>query len=124
MGFGIEHGRLLFEIPVYRTSPAAWRDEVDEAVQRFEQLSAHTDPSKKHEHALALAAIDRGYQSPAYNQVVAWLRLVRDEPGPVVKGYAYHVSQRRIVRKFKPRVYNWQGKVLEVWFTEAYSELT
>ena len=64
-----------------------------------------------------LAALNRGYQSPAYNQVVAWLRLVWDGPGPAVKGYAYQVSQRRIVRNFKPGRFNWRGKVLEAWFT-------
>lgn len=117
MGFGIELGQLLFEIPVYRMSHAAWHSEVNESIQRFEQLSSHTDPIKRHEHALRLAVLDRGYQSPTYNQVVAWLRLVWDGPGPVVKGYAYRVSQQRIVRNFKPRRFNWHGKVLEAWFT-------
>jgi hypothetical protein len=98
-------------------SPAAWHNEVNESVQRFERLSSHTDPITRHEHALRLAALERGYQSPAYNQVIAWLRLVWDGPGPVVKGYAYRVSQQRIVRNIKPRRFNWQGKVLEAWFT-------
>lgn len=116
MGFGIEWGQLLFEVPVYRMSKAAWHNEVNESVQQFEQLSSHTDPIKRHDHALTLAALDRGYQSPAYNQVIAWLRLVWDGPGPVVKGYAYRVSQQRIVRNFKPGRFDWRGKVLEVWF--------
>jgi hypothetical protein len=117
MGFGIEWGHLLFEVPVYRISKAAWHNEVNESVQQFEQSSSHTDPIKRHDHALALAALDRGYQSPTYNQVIAWLRLVWDGPGPVVKGYAYRVPQQRIVRNFKTGRFNWRGKVLEVWFT-------
>lgn len=117
MGFGIESGQLLFEVPVYRTSPAAWHNEVNESIHRLEQSSIHTDPIKRHGHALELASLERGYQSPAYNQVIAWLRLVWDEPGPVVKGYAYQVPQQRILRNFKPGRYNWRGKVLEAWFT-------
>jgi hypothetical protein len=59
MGFGIEWGQLLFEVPVYRMSKAAWYNEVNESVQQFEQLSSHTDPIKRHDHALTLAALDR-----------------------------------------------------------------
>ena len=49
---------------------------------------------------------------------MAWLRLVWDGPAPAVKGYAYRVSQQRIVRNFKPGRVNWRGKVLEVWFAK------
>lgn len=81
---------------------AVWHNEVNESVQQFEQSSSHRDTIKRHEHALKLATLDRGYQSPAYNHVIAWLRLLRDGSGPFVKGYAYRVSQQRIVRNFKP----------------------
>jgi hypothetical protein len=118
MGFGIEWGQLLFEIPVYRMSKDAWHEEVNESLQQFEQLSPHRDPIKRHNHALTLATLEHGYQSPAYNQVMAWLRIVWDGPGPAVKGYAYRVSQQRIIRNFKPGRFNWQGKVLEVWFAK------
>lgn len=117
MGFGVEDGRLLFEVPVYRLSPEAWHREVEQAVQRFAESSCYGDPAKRIDRGYLLAAHERGYGTPAYNQTVAWIRIVWNDPGAVVKAYAYKARQKRIVKSFRVGQYEWSGDIFELLFT-------
>lgn len=121
VGFGVEHGTLLFEVPIYRVSPAGWHTEVEGTIEKYRQQSIYTEPQKRDEYAYRMAELERGYGPATYNQVIAWVRVVWDGPGPVIKFYLYRVKQKRIMRNFKPERYEWQGKTAELWFTPDQS---
>ncbi|TDQ52732.1 hypothetical protein EV188_107109 [Actinomycetospora succinea] len=57
-----------------------------------------------------------------YAQVIGWLRLIHDGPGPCVKAYTYKLPQKRFQRRFRQERYEWQGKEFELDFD--YSELS
>jgi hypothetical protein len=130
----------LFEIALYRLDWESWTADVRRRISaRVEaSLSGYFEPSeadRAHEAALA-----EWYERPyswQYNEVVGWIRLLWDGPGPVVKGYLFSVGvvaagglreQRRFQRGFVafPFVYGYPSwKVLEQWFdsTDTDSEI-
>lgn len=126
----------LFEIPIYRTSEDEWIDDITSRVDA--RLKVHMEMSQEDGgQPLTLSELE-DYRSESslierptgwrYNEIVAWIVLEWDGPGPVVKGYAWVVGttsgrgglpRRRYQRGFKP--YPFVGgdsiyKVMEVWF--------
>jgi hypothetical protein len=97
---------LLFQVPVYRTSPDVWTREVNDYVgEAMQGIEARNPPmsveSKRHHADLHRAVITRGLPRD-YNDVVGWVELVRTGRG-VIKGYGFRTEQRRIRRGFDPR---------------------
>jgi hypothetical protein len=112
-----EQGIRLFEIPVYRVSPEKWQAEQDVGSEEilWEWEEAGINAPNLRERAYALYRNDVG--AFEYNQVVAYLRLVWDGPGPVIKGYLTRVAQKRFTRYFRrSRPFVYDGKALELWF--------
>ncbi|MGH2557051.1 MAG: hypothetical protein ACRDHO_15250 [Actinomycetota bacterium] len=113
---------MLFEIPVYRVSPDDWLAEVEQFAAKaraayLRQLPAGQEPNPQSVESyerMLLASND--YNVPyEYNQVVGWVRVEWDGPGPSIKAYAYKVPQKRVRRGFSRR-YEWEGKVFELLF--------
>lgn len=93
----------VFEIAVYRVDPEVWNAD---ALRR----------TAEHESRLLAPCLDHGGKPSAsdriradtlarhaerpfewqYNEVVAWVRLIWDGPGPVIKGYLWQVGRKSL----------------------------
>lgn len=119
-------GVRLFEVPVYRVSPDRWREEQDEG---GEELLWEWEEAAISAPDLDVRArwLYRNEQGPyEFNQVVAYLQLVWDGPGPVVKGIVYAVDQRQFTRNFhRTKPFRWVREVLALQFlpTQSSSEI-
>jgi hypothetical protein len=129
MNAGNERGRwdrVLFEIPVYRVSGDDWLADVDRRVSDWVggylaanyQNPSPQDRERSRYWAHQVVTQGEGY---TYNQVVGWIQLEWNGPGPVIKGDAFKVPLKRVNRIFH-RSYTWVGKVVEEWFHDESSE--
>lgn len=112
------HERELFEIAAYRVDQEQWSSDVDARVARYVEglLSAYDKPSREDmEWARAVASKIEAPFGWQYNEVVGWVRLLWDGPGPAIKGYLWMVDRERFRRGFTPHPFGFQGKVIEVW---------
>jgi hypothetical protein len=119
-------GVRLFEVPVYRVSPDKWQEEQDEGAEEllWEWEEAAINTPDLDVRARWLYRNELGPYE--FNQVVAYLQLVWDGPGAVVKGYLSAVDQRQFTRNFRrTKPFRWVGKVLELQFfpTQESSEI-
>ena len=55
-----------------------------------------------------------------YNQAIGWIRLKGH--WDVIKADYHFAREKRIVRQPRHRVFDWQGKTLEVWFHSETSQ--
>jgi hypothetical protein len=118
------HGRRLLEIPVYRVSPDTWRSEQQEGADDIhaDWEEAGISAPNLEERAYGLYRDSIGPYE--YNQIVAIIRLIWDEPGAVVKAYYSRVDQVRFTRNFRrQRPFVWRGKLFELWFDESDDSL-
>lgn len=131
----------LFETAIYRVDYESWIRSASERIETRRQAYLDSLASKgleidawTIEHAERIIRFNERPVDWEYNEVIAWLRLVWDGPGPVIKGYAWQVGhatfdgsikiRSRYQRGFKP--YPFVGgdpfyKVLEDWFHEKQS---
>ena len=132
--------RWLFEIPVYRVSEDAW---LDDAAIRLDAWAAG-DLARRAEHGLPKTEGDRlnaqmwarwaervyGWR---YNEVIAWVALLWDGPGPVIKAYLWRVGKptltaweprRRFRRGFHPFPFfgGISDKAFELWVSADDSD--
>lgn len=115
-------GEPLFEIAIYRLAPETWHDELAEFdAQAWAAVEPYVEGLPEESKQRHFAILQEEFRSQIghlpYGQVIGWLRLVHDGPGPVVKGYAYKLPQRQFRRRFKQSFFNEIGKVLEVSFS-------
>ena len=123
---------FVFEVPIYRVEPQAWKADIFKRVQAKEealavQLFDGREPTEEERdrtsNSARYAVYAYGWQ---YNEVVGWVRLLWDGPGPVIKGYLWRVGKKtfagwepraRYQRGFKPFPFfgGEAYKVLEVW---------
>jgi hypothetical protein len=140
-------GQPLFEIGVYRLSPDDWYAELESRITQREQEFTETawpflgrQPSAEEHDRFRCTAnewargIERVYGGWQYNETVGWVRLYWDGPGPVVKGYLWHVGykkvnsgpRRRFQRGFIPFPFIYgeavNNKVLEEWFDDRQTD--
>ncbi len=111
-------GMRLFDVPVYRVSPERWRQEqADREARLFGRMQAAIDlpltEEQKWRTRHLLHDEHGGYQ---FNQIMGWVQVVWDGPGPVVKCYCARVETRRMSRAFRQRRFQDVGKIAEVWF--------
>jgi hypothetical protein len=113
---------VLFEIPVYRVSPDDWLEEVERFAAKaraayLRQVPVGQEPNPRSvEHFERMLLASNGYNVPyEYNQVVGWVRVEWDGPGPFIKAYAYKIPQKSVRRGFSRR-YEWEDKVFELLF--------
>jgi hypothetical protein len=134
----------IFEIAVYRLAFDAWADDTDRRMtQRIEaslrRYRPEGEPTESHRRTAQFFAewTERPYGWD-YNEIVAWIRLVHDGPGPVIKGYLFPVAvrdsqepfehlrpQRRFARGFHPFPFmdgDPTHKCLEEWFDDDASD--
>jgi hypothetical protein len=111
---------LLFEVPVYRTSVEKWAQLLEEtrhtvAVAYMRQWPQASEQSLTRHVQGYLSAV--GLDAPwLYSQVIAWVRVVWNGPGPVIKAYAHRIPHQRIPVNFKTDRYDYLGKIFESWF--------
>ena len=96
---------VLFEIPVYRVSPDDWLEEVERFAAKaraayLRQVPVGQEPNPRSvEHFERMLLASNGYNVPyEYNQVVGWVRVEWDGPGPFIKAYAYKIPQKSVRR--------------------------
>ena len=115
--------QYLFEIGVYRLSLDAWLEERER--ERSQAVRRMTTQGATERSAEAAASWGVRYQCWEYNQIVGWIRLLWDGPGPVVKAYLWqvgvsaHRAQRRFDHRFRPFPFlsgNPSHKLFEEWF--------
>jgi hypothetical protein len=118
-------GKLLFEIPVYRTSFDNYVAEMKAEKAAYMQRAAsgydetyasfNSDPKLRDDHLKRMEAwFDRyDWYSWYYNDVVGWIRL--EGHWDVIKADYHFAREKRIVRRPKRRSFEWCGKTLEVW---------
>lgn len=134
--------RDLFEIAVYRLALESWSEDVMKRLDRRREgllrpmIERGTVDENDRVWADTLARRAEKVYGWDYNEVIAWVRLIWDGPGHVVKGYMWQVVNpdaepgkrfhRRYQRGFKPHpflggmpVY----KVLEVWALEEQTDV-
>jgi hypothetical protein len=138
----------VFEIAVYRIGPEAWEKDVATRIEARDQaarvgaeraglpvtpLADDGTNSEIHPDPFTLW-IERPYDWQ-YNEIIGWVRLLWDGPGPVVKGYLWQVGKATIGgggearhsyrRGFIPHPFIYGEplyKVLEEWFDEEQSD--
>lgn len=110
---------VLFEIPVYRVDPETWQAEVDawvgKAMQGFDRAYPESSQQSRRDTEIRAYRTFTSDLTEIYNDVMGWVRVEWDGPGPVVKGYGYRVHQKSIRRGFEQR-YEYHDKILECWF--------
>jgi hypothetical protein len=126
----------LFEIAIYRVDPESWTRSAFERIEERKQTyleglirSGFDIDTWTIEQAERMIRFNERPVDWEYNEVIAWLRLVWDGPGPVIKAYSWQVGHARFdgsikfrsryQRGFKP--YPFVGgdpvhKVFEDWF--------
>ena len=113
-------GMRLFEIPVYRVSPEQWRREQTDREERFFACAPVRDlpltDKQKWRIRDALRGQRGGYH---HNEIMGWVQVVWDGPGPVIKCYHQRVAVRRVTRTFRQQRFGDVGKVAELWFDRA-----
>jgi hypothetical protein len=112
--------RWMCEVAIYRLSEDAWADETRSRVERRVEASLRNlgDSEDDRRRATIWAEqIERPYPWE-YNQIVGWVRLLWDGPGPVIKGYLSEVDLDRVRRDFRGRYKLGYpiAKVIERWF--------
>ena len=139
----------FFEIAIYRIDEDSWSRSATERIAEGTQnllvdwagMGIESD-SRAVERVQRIVRFQERPVEWQYNEVIAWLRLVWDGPGPVIKAYVWQVGharydgsttfRSRYQRGFKP--YPFVGgdplfKVFEDWFdaqhsnAEIYSQL-
>jgi hypothetical protein len=118
-------GKLLFEIPVYRSSfddyAKEMEDEKTEEVRRAAEgydrnlLNLHPSASLREAHLKRAAAFFNAHRWYGwhYNDAIGWIRLKGN--WDVIKADYYFAGAKRIVRRAKRRTFEWRGKILELW---------
>lgn len=89
--------RLVLEIAAYRVDPeTGWREWQTERSDRIASL-ASTDMSGLIDEAMYETQVDRWMRPTSwrYNQIVGWVQIIWDGPGPVLKGYLSPVVSSR-----------------------------
>ncbi len=141
-----EHTRAVkqsyvFEIAIYRVPLDEWDTDASVRVKSVERqfLSAWFDHGKEPSTRDRLNAnmYARYSERPfnwQYNEVIGWVRLMWDGPGPVIKGYLWQVgkktleggeARRRYQRGFVPFPFVSgypMNKVVEEWFEVSQSD--
>jgi len=128
---------------VYRVSLETHLDDVTRRTSAFVDawLKHHqetydaTPTAADRQRADQQAQWTEGRQAWGYNEVVAWVSLLHDGPGRVIKGYASVVGKNtfdglnrprsRYQRGFKPYPFVWgypMMKVLEEWFDKRLTD--
>jgi hypothetical protein len=115
---------LLFQIPVYRVSRERSEQDVLKyvaaALKGLERAAGGRSIDREHHSAYAELTITRGLPW-AYNQVMGWIEVEWNGPGPVIKATGFKVSVTRIQRHFT-RDYRWMpGNLIECWFHDESS---
>lgn len=131
----------LFEIPVYRVSQEAYlvaqaereRAWFDARLSDHEAMTGVSPDASVRDRARVDAQYAVGGPQWGYNEIMAWIALIHDGPGRVIKGYASLVGRRtvdgdrpraRYQRGFRPYPFVWgypMMKVLEEWFGDGDS---
>ena len=91
-----DYRRVVFEIAAYRVDQDAWWEEFQrDRSARIEWLKS-TDPSGLIKPDAWEERVDRWMRpSPwRYNEIVGWIQVVWDGPGPMVKAYLSPVTSR------------------------------
>lgn len=131
----------VFEVAVYRVAPDVWAADSAERVEATERdhIAVWLDRGKTPtaEDKMRANMYARYAERPygwQYNEVVGWIRLLWDGPGPVVKGYLWQVGKktlrggeprRRYQRGFIPFPFvdgEPQRKVLEEWLSPGLTD--
>jgi hypothetical protein len=122
-------GKLLFEVPVYRTShddyikelqaaKAAYMDRVAEGWAYYERPG--TDPRLKEDHFKRMEyAFHDSWRSWHYNQAIGWIQLLGR--WDVIKGEYHFAREKKIVQHPRHRSFEWRGKTLELWLPHKAS---
>lgn len=137
------HDREFFELAVYRVSPEAWFEDTSQRLSRRTEVML----LPKIEKGMEIHEDDRIWADTwsrraekvygwDYNEVIGWIRVLWDGPGPVVKAYAWEVGhvgdaqhdwkrRRRYQRGFTPFPF-FGGvpifKVGETWLDDRQSD--
>jgi phosphoenolpyruvate synthase/pyruvate phosphate dikinase len=126
--------RDLLEIAFYRTTPAKWSEEKAERDRaREKEVRMRNEGVLSTDNIDALARRINEYEnwySRTYNDIVAWVRVIWDGPGPAVKGYAFKAgvkaspprARNRFQRGFRASPFLFgipTGKVFEAWFSAS-----
>jgi hypothetical protein len=131
----------IFEVAVYRVAPDAWAADTTRRVEAREEayLAAWFDYGKEPSanNRMRANSIARYIERPygwQYNEVIGWVRLLWDGPGPVIKGYLWQVgkktveggeARRRYQRGFIPFPFVYGEpiyKVVEEWFDASQTD--
>ncbi len=83
--------RPLFEIGVYRLSKACWLAERRDRRAR-EEAAAEARWHLSPDEARHCVDASEKYWGWEYNEIAAWLRLMWDGPGPMIKAYLWAVG--------------------------------
>jgi hypothetical protein len=131
----------LFEIAIYRIDQESWSRTAQERIEISVQatldswsrsgIEPDADARKRAERMARFAERPVEWE---YNEIISWVRLVWDGPGPVIKGYAWQVGhsgydgsfapRKRYQRGFKPHPFVGGDpfmKVIENWFNDDLS---
>ena len=133
---------------IYRLSRQIWQTELEGRIGRREQeftelywpFTEQRPPTAEGQAQFRRTAnawargVERVYGGWTYNEVVGWVHLYWNGPGPVVKGYLWQVGhksvdsrpRRRFQRGFIPFPFIYgeaaNNKVLEEWFNETQTD--
>lgn len=115
---------LLFQIPVYRVSPEQDAQEVREwvagALRGVERAAGDRTFDRRHHAGYAEQLFTRGLPW-SYNQVVGWIEIEWNGPGPAIKAQGFKVDVKQVRRNFT-RDYRWiQGNLFECWIHDESS---
>jgi hypothetical protein len=108
-------GTRLFDIPVYRVSPAQFRQEQQRQYERYVGTDEPTESWAQRWREL----VHEETGSYQFNQVMGWVQVIWDGPGPVIKCYYVRVASRRVTRLFRQRHFEEVGKIAEEWFPQS-----
>jgi hypothetical protein len=127
--------KVVFEVAIYRLSFEGWTKDVGERIDRRAEvrLAQYTRPITASDRVQERISAEQ-FERPNcwdYNEIIAWIRLVWDGPGPVIKGYMFALGSQgsykfkeRFRRGFVPHPFldgSPNYKVLEEWFDDGES---
>jgi hypothetical protein len=131
----------LFEIAIYRIDPERWSRDATARIKTYKDK--YLDSATRNgividawteDHAEKLSRFAERPFDWDYNEVMGWLKIIWDGPGPLLKGYVWQVGhasfdgtlkvRHRYQRGFKPHPFvggDPYFKAIEVWFDARQS---
>lgn len=100
----MKHHKDIFEVAIYRVAPATWSADAEERVKAYEdwlltdleKAGVPADDGQRFRARQFAEYVERPYRWD-YNEIIAWVRIIWDGPGPVIKAYLSQVGKKSLL---------------------------